>query len=273
MADEPAPLTTGWAATTPAGDTVLQDYLTSWADWLEGLARACGGRVERHDDIVLADLGSPSLFLNNALSLQPPTATDFDDLVDRVRTFFGTGAGGRYAWFSAWPTPDLGRLGFELSGHPPFMIRAGGGEPRPVPAGLRIEEVVDERGLADFDRAAILGFPLPELGEGPSFGPGALAVDDYRIFVGYEGDEPVTTASVHVGARVKHVELVATRPEWRGRGYGEAVTWRATLTDPALPAALIASDDGRPVYERMGYLPVTRFTLWLGSRGSGNARR
>jgi len=29
---------------------------------------------------------------------------------------------------------------------------------------------------------------------------------------------------------------------------------------------LIASDPGQPVYERMGYLRLSRFTLWVGAR-------
>ncbi len=263
---EDEPLRTGWEPNCPPGDNVLRDYLTSTGEWMEELARKCGGRTEHDDDIVLSDLHSPSLFLNTALSLRPPTATDFDRVVDRVRRFFAAGSGGQFGWFSAWPTPDLRDRGFELSGHPPLMLRAAGGEARAAPPGLRIEEARDELGLAGFERAAILGFPLSELGDGPAFGAGALAVDRFRIWVGYDGDEPVSTAAAHVGARLQHVEFVATRREWRGRGYGEALTWRATLADPALPAALIASDDGRPVYERMGYLAVTRFTMWIGSR-------
>jgi hypothetical protein len=31
---------------------------------------------------------------------------------------------------------------------------------------------------------------------------------------------------------------------------------------PALPAVLLSSDDGAGVYRRLGYLPVTRWTLW-----------
>jgi hypothetical protein len=38
------------------------------------------------------------------------------------------------------------------------------------------------------------------------------------------------------------------------------------MADPARPAMLIASDLGQPVYERMGYVRLTRFTLWVGSR-------
>jgi hypothetical protein len=48
----------------------------------------------------------------------------------------------------------------------------------------------------------------------------------------------------------------------RGRGYGEAVTWAATQVGSGLPAVLIASDPGRPVYERMGFVALSRWTFW-----------
>ena len=34
------------------------------------------------------------------------------------------------------------------------------------------------------------------------------------------------------------------------------------LTDPALPAVAFTSDHSRPGFVRMGFLPITRFTLW-----------
>jgi len=37
----------------------------------------------------------------------------------------------------------------------------------------------------------------------------------------------------------------------------------ATVARPDLPSVLIASDDGRSVYEALGYLAVARWTLWL----------
>ena len=48
-----------------------------------------------------------------------------------------------------------------------------------------------------------------------------------------------------------------------GGAIGEAVTWMPTLVRPESPAALIASDLGRPVYERMGFVALLRFTLWI----------
>ena len=35
---------------------------------------------------------------------------------------------------------------------------------------------------------------------------------------------------------------------------------------PARPVLLVASDLGRPVYDRLGYLPLLRYTLWAGHR-------
>lgn len=60
--------------------------------------------------------------------------------------------------------------------------------------------------------------------------------------------------------------LVGTVPEARGRGYGAALTWRATLADPALPALLLATDEGCRVYEWLGYGALCRFTLWSRDR-------
>ncbi|HEY7094753.1 MAG TPA: hypothetical protein VH393_16335, partial [Ktedonobacterales bacterium] len=134
---------------------------------------------------------------------------------------------------------------------------------------LRIEEVRDEAGLQAFERVIIEGFPISELaGQGPgaAFKVEMLADERQRLWVGWEGARPVSAASAFVAAGVNNVALVATLPEARGRGYGAALTWRATLADLHLPAMLLATDDGRPVYERLGYLSLFRFTLWARNR-------
>jgi hypothetical protein len=46
------------------------------------------------------------------------------------------------------------------------------------------------------------------------------------------------------------------------------MTWPATTADAEAPSMLIASDLGRPTYERMGYLPMARFTVWAGTRAN-----
>ena len=61
---------------------------------------------------------------------------------------------------------------------------------------------------------------------------------------------------------INDVTLLATLPEERGKGYGEALMWRATLSSPQLPAMLLSSDLGRRIYQRMAFLPLMRFTVW-----------
>lgn len=96
-------------------------------------------------------------------------------------------------------------------------------------------------------------------------GPSVLETQ-WRFFVGYVDDVPVATAGAYVGADITLVELVSTRPEFRGRGIGAAITAAATFAEPQQPAMLISSDDGRGVYGALGYLPLQRHTLWLGHR-------
>ncbi len=91
-----------------------------------------------------------------------------------------------------------------------------------------------------------------------------LDVPGLRIWVGYLDDRPVACAGAHVTEGCVDVEYVATHPDVRGRGFGAAVTWSATLADPSKPAVLIASDPGQPVYEAMGYLRLLRMTMWAG---------
>jgi len=84
----------------------------------------------------------------------------------------------------------------------------------------------------------------------------------FRVWVGRVEGRPVTTATAYVSDGFVGVYAVATTADARGRGYGEAVTWAATLSRPDLPATLQASEQGRSVYERMGYRTVAEFVVW-----------
>jgi hypothetical protein len=44
------------------------------------------------------------------------------------------------------------------------------------------------------------------------------------------------------------------------------LTSRAALAEPGLPAMLLSSDMGRRIYDRMGFLPLYRFSLWYRGR-------
>jgi GNAT superfamily N-acetyltransferase len=83
-----------------------------------------------------------------------------------------------------------------------------------------------------------------------------------RLWTGLVREQPVSVAAAYESAGVVGVHMVATMPQARGRGYGAALTWRATLANPRLPTVLQASDQGRPLYERMGFTTVAEMHLW-----------
>jgi GNAT superfamily N-acetyltransferase len=76
-------------------------------------------------------------------------------------------------------------------------------------------------------------------------------------YLGYQGDDPVCTASVVVHDGNLYLALVATRPNAQRKGYGEAVVRHALQSAHDATGLrrtiLHASDAGLPVYCRVGY--------------------
>ena len=70
-----------------------------------------------------------------------------------------------------------------------------------------------------------------------------------------------------IGEREVGIYAVATLPDRRGKGYGDALTRAALAAAPHLPAVLEASELGQPIYQRMGFQVVSEYTLWYKSRG------
>lgn len=256
MSDEH--LTHGWEPDTDPADTLLRAFVLSTADVTAWIARQTGGRVQRWDDVAAADAASPVFFDNYAVLLTPPAYTDLDDVITRLTAFYPPDR--HWVLLSVWPTPDLGARGLALMGHPPFMTRAAGGAAPPLPPDLTITEATDATTVAD--AAVVLGAGFGLAVDGSVLADPRVLGGPLRIWVGYVEGRPVATAAARLGHGIVDVEAVATLPDCRGRGYGEALTWAATLAEPALPAVLYSSDVGRPIYERMGYLSQCRFTLW-----------
>src|SRR5829696_2447980 len=262
----------GWEPDTPSSDSIVRAFLTNWSNLTAAEIAAHGGQSLIRDDFAAFDVGRPAGFANVVFFLAPFFPEGTGEIVTALDDFFdfnGDGNTCEVYIFSPWLTPDLRPAGWNLMGHPPIMLRAAGGELPAVPAGLRIEEVHTEASLHAFEQVVIRGFPMEELASlspGSTFAASILDDERMRLWLGWEGDQPVSVAFTSVEEGINHVHLVATVPEARRRGYGAALTWLATLADPTLPSVLIASDDGRPVYEKMGYLTLFRFTGWWRAR-------
>jgi GNAT superfamily N-acetyltransferase len=253
----------GWGRDTPETDSLLRGYVVGFGEMLAGIGEAIGGRVLEDDDVVALDVGSDFFLANGAVLRHPVRDAVLPAIVDRLHDFYASGTGVSWMLLSAWPIPPIDRMG--LIGHPPFMLRGAGGTAPPTPPGLVVREVTDAAGMADFARA-LEGYPAPAEQTAVFADDRMLGVPGLRVWVGYLDGRPVACSGAHVTEVCVDVEFVATHADVRGRGFGAAVTWAATLADPTKPAVLIASDPGQPVYERMGYMRLMRLTMW-GGRG------
>jgi hypothetical protein len=264
-------LETGYGDATPGGDNLLNDYSRGEAEAWSSLARARGDRVDddRELAMTLADGGSPSPFGNVVVMRRPLDRDEWDTAARRMHDFFGDRPGGTFLVFSAWPTPDLRPLDFGRIGHPPVMFRPAGPAAVPEIDGFVVRAVDDAAGAEAWEHVMVHGYPVGEL---QPFTPGcllperALVERRWRHLVGYLDGTPVATGSAFVGPEHVHVEFISALADARGRGIGYAMTAATSNVEASRPAMLIASDLGKPTYDRLGYLTLSRFTLWAGHR-------
>jgi ribosomal protein S18 acetylase RimI-like enzyme len=134
-----------------------------------------------------------------------------------------------------------------------------------IASGLDIREVADERTLADFHAVLAAGFGLPLDAVAQVLGLDVLGSVAGGNFVGYAEDRPATVSVGWMEGRTVGVFNVATLDDFRRRGFGEAMTWRAAAAGAesgAKVAVLQASEMGRPIYERMGFRTVASYVAF-----------
>lgn len=184
------------------------------------------------------------------------------------------------------------RVEWKLHGHDkpddlPRRLRAAGFEPQDqetvvvgpvaplaatmpvIPEGVRLREV---SARADLDR--IMRMKQVLYGESVGWLADALekeiAADPQAltVLVAEAGDEVVSAGWVRYVAGTRFATLWggATLPQWRGRGlYKALVVHRARLADQRgyLYLQVDASDESRPILERMGFEPITTTTPYI----------
>ncbi|GAA2757731.1 hypothetical protein [Actinopolymorpha rutila] len=265
-------LTTGWEPDLPADDTLLRQAVLVHASWSVEVARTAGKPWRSEPRWAAGRIGDRGALTNPVILRQP--LTEPAEVLAEVGAMLPPSV--PYFLVSPWPTPDLREYGLALLGYPPLMVRFPG--PRTPAASItstssstsaspsvEVRQVRDAAGLAVAERVLVEGYPMPDLeplAPGDLLAPGILT-ETTRMWVAFVDGAPAAVAASHRHAGVTLVEYVATLPAARGRGAGAAVTWAATLEEPDHPAVLIASDDGRPIYDRMGFVPLMRWTAWL----------
>jgi hypothetical protein len=261
MATVTRPLETGWLPDTPVEDSLLRRFLANQAELQGHLAAAVGGRSDRAADVALTDSGLAVGYLNQAILLRPILDGD-DAVLDRIAAFYSGSVG---LLISPWPTPDLSGRGWQLVGHPMFVVRGPVRRPdRTPPADVTVRLADSAEDLALVERIVADGYPVPELDglrANRAIGP-ALLGGPVRHRIGYLDGTPVAAAASHVGHGVVNLCLAATLPAARRRSVWQALVDARCADAPNLAAVAFTSDLSRPGFVRMGFLPICRFTLW-----------
>jgi len=261
MSDE---LATGWGAHEPIDDSVLRRFVFNQADVLRAMAGGPSGRTASDDDIVMVDSGGPVAYNNMAVLLRPVTSAD-DPVLDRIAEFYAEATDRAALLLSVWPLPDLSGRGLQLGGHPMFVVRAPGPVAATTRDGVEVRDVTTVDDLHVMERVAVEGYPLDEAKGAPAGTAFSETLLDSPIALrlGYVDGEAASAAAALDAHGVVNLCFAATLPAGRRRGVWSALVWARVNQAPEQPSVAFTSDDSRPGFLRMGFLPMTRFTLMV----------
>lgn len=215
---------------------------------------------------------------NAAMPLGPEAQPDPEALCARAHDFFGARGRGFTLWTRAHLDAELERAAEAaglrpLARMPGMLLEAPSPDATP-PVGARLTLVRDTAGLRDFASVsarayAPMGLPAevclrifsrPER----ALRPHVLSA------VAYLDDQPVSAAQAILSHGIAGIYWVGSAPEARRRGLGEACTrlvGNATFERGARCVVLQASQQGEPIYRRMGYREITRYAWWVRLHG------
>ena len=247
---------------TPVCDTILRSFLHNQVEVNELIAEAHGGRTARDDGAFLTDTHTVVPYLNQAILSRPLQGVD-DPVLEAVEEFFGA-SGSPATLLSVWPTPDLSSRGWAAYGQPMFVARPAGAHPHLPPDCVEVRRIDNASDLAVAEAVASEGYPIPAAVGAPAgtVFPPSLLDHGPTMRLGLLDGDPVAAANVHVAHGVANLCLAATLPAARRRGVWSSLVWARVNEGSRFPSVAYTSDDSRPGFLRMGFLPVTRFTLW-----------
>lgn len=223
-----------------------------------------GGEVREKDGLLLVNTGYPAPEFNNAFVTRPLAqpakllreAIDYYDgarlpFVVRIREGLDLRA-----------ERACEELGLPYSDTVPGMALAPIRDGASSAVGLDVMQAATDGDFAEFFRIVCEVFHFPVAAARTLFSPELLHRPDVAFFVGYVDGVAAATSTLVATHGAAGIFNVATMPEYRGRGIGEAMTWQCVRRGVEMGcsmATLQASMMGRPIYERMGFRLVSPY--------------
>jgi N-acetylglutamate synthase len=245
-----------------ATDEVAAAVAEAWQEIVPCLA---SGSLSRKDGVAALVTGLPVPTLNGVwLEHVNPSPAVVSSMLDEVA------ATGLPHSLQLRPNSDraltelAGKRGMRPDGEVPIM-RLDTIPADSHPAGLSIRQLAPDEVLAHVQVATAV-FHLSQDDYLRLCPPDLLWRGSFRAYTGEVNGQPVTTAVSVTQGRHTAIFSVATLPDFRGRGFGGAVTARAVADGLAAGASwcwLQSSDSGYPVYRDLGFETIEWWQLWL----------
>lgn len=235
------------------------------------------GSIDERDGMLLIDSGVGYSVFNIAMLTSP--VKNAEALTARIRTGAAFYAERSVRW-SMWLCEDMldpsirprtgvlfANQGLRRLTEAPGMIADRIRKPdRPLaPAVCR--QVSDTQTRADFAHITCMNFEIPFPTCQAVYGHEPAWRHDYHGYVAYVKGAPVATAAAVVAAESIGIYSVSTLPQFRRRGYAEAlmrhIIERYTAETGLERTVLQATRSGYEMYLKMGYRPVSRFVVYM----------
>lgn len=255
--------------------TVEENLRTAMRFFGEATGR---GEVRALDRIVAMYSGLEYGVFNISLLSRPAISSDggLDAALSEAALYFKQ----RTRRWSFWLCEDLldpstrrkarqicNDFGLRPISYPPGMIAPQLLPPvRPVPE-IDCRPVNDNATRGAFAEITSICFEIPPGIASAVYCPATAWNGAYKGFVGYTEGKPIAIAAMVQAAGALGIYSLATLPDHRHRGYGEALLRAAIAASRPKPSPepfiLQSTEAGHSLYRRMGFRDVAKFTVYL----------